>query len=110
VASKAGKLGLYRLDGGTAIDLPRTEPGQSIAGFTATGGAMFVFDRNELPAKVFREDLASGRRELAFLVQPSDRAGLLTGISSLLVTPDGKTYTYSLARQLSELHTVQGLK
>jgi len=40
---------------------------------------------------------------------PPDRAGA-TGIGGILVTPDGKSYAYSIDQQLSELQLVQGLK
>jgi Tol biopolymer transport system component len=110
LAVRAGRPRLYRLDGSGATDLPAIAAGESIAGFTATGGAMFVYDPNQTPAKVFRQDLATGRRELAFAVHPADSAGLSGGVHGLQVTPDGKAYTYSVFQDLSELHIVTGLK
>jgi dipeptidyl aminopeptidase/acylaminoacyl peptidase len=105
-----GHLRLYWLDGRPPRDLPAIAVGERIAGLTADGAAMFVYDRTQLPAQVFRVDLATGRRELAFSIQPADRAGLESGIGSLFITPDGKAYTYSVSQVLSELHSVTGLK
>jgi Tol biopolymer transport system component len=109
LAVRAGRPRLYRLDGSGATDLPAIAPGESVAGFTTTGAAMFVYDPNQRPAKVFRMDVATGRRELAFTVQPADGAGLIS-VHGLQVTPDGKAYTYSVFQDLSELHIVTGLK
>jgi Tol biopolymer transport system component len=106
----AGSARLFHFDGRPPGDLPPLIPGERISGFTADGRAMFVNERIGLPAKVFRVDLASGRRELAFTIQPGDRAGVLGGVSSLQVTPDGRVYTYSLLQVSSELHVVEGLK
>jgi len=51
----------------------------------------------------------AGKRDLLLEVTPSDRAGA-TGRGNALVTPDGKSYAYSLHQQLSELQLVEGLK
>jgi hypothetical protein len=105
-----GHTRLYWLDGRPPRDLPAVAVSERIAGLTANGTAMYVYDRTQLPTQVFRADLATGRRELAFSIQPADRAGLQSGIGSLFITPDGKAYAYSLTQILSELHSVSGLK
>jgi serine/threonine protein kinase len=83
---------------------------ERIAGWSDDGQTLYVYKRNEVPAKVERVDLNSGKRELALEITPSDRAGLNGGINTLRITSDGRTYAYSYIQQLSELQLLEGLK
>ncbi len=65
--------------------------------------------RGGLPGRVYRVDRRTGRRELWKEIMPSDPAGV-PGITSLSITPDGRSYAYSYLQRLSELHVVEGLK
>ncbi len=65
--------------------------------------------RGEIPTKLYRYDVASGRKELWRELAPADRAGLNT-IARAVVTPDGQTYAYSYLRVLSYLQLVDGMR
>ena len=78
--------------------------------FLPTDSAIEPYKRSDIPAKVERVGLDSGKRELAKEITPYDRAGLLGGINNLRITSDGKAYAYSYVQQLSELQLVEGLK
>jgi len=41
---------------------------------------------------------------------PEDLAGVLHGIGAISVSPDGCSYAYTFARDLSELYLADGLK
>jgi len=58
---------------------------------------------------VTRVDVATGRREPWKQITPADPAGVVR-IPSLQFSADGKSYAYSLGRQLSDLFVVDGLK
>jgi hypothetical protein len=64
-----------------------------------------VFRRGELPARVFRLEIDTGRRHLWKIFTPLDSAGV-GSISSVLVTPDGRASVYSYEQTLSELYLV----
>ena len=51
---------------------------------------------------------ATVRRQQETL-QPPDPVGI-SGIPNLLLTPDGRAYTYNVVRKLSELYLVEGLR
>ncbi len=107
-APPSGKGHLYPIAGGAPIDLPLV-PGERIAGWSPNAQEIFVFNRNGLPAKVYRLNWKTGHRDLVLQVAPADRAGT-DNVNSLRVTPDGKTYTYSCIQNLAELHIVEGLR
>ena len=86
------------------------QEGEWIAGWTEDQTGLYVYSRNEIPTKLYRVDIRTGRREVIKEITPSDRAGIGTGVGYLLTTPNGKTYAYSIAQDLSELHWVEGLK
>jgi WD40 repeat protein len=73
------------------------------------GRSLWVFHRDEVPAPVFRVDIASGRRVPWRDLQPPDLSGVYS-IIDLEITPDGSAYVYSYARLLSQLYVARGLR
>lgn len=73
------------------------------------GNAVFVVDYIGVSADVYRVEIATGRRELVKKIEMGDPAGAV-GITTVRVTPDGKSFAYNTLRQLSELYLLQGLK
>jgi DNA-binding winged helix-turn-helix (wHTH) protein len=71
-------------------------------------GRLYVARQDQLPVRVMRVDVATGRRELWRELGPSDRGGIL-GIRPLL-TRDAKAYVYTYNRLLSDLFEVRGLR
>jgi hypothetical protein len=69
------------------------------------GRSLFLVGEKEIPRKVYRFDIATGRRELWRTVAPAD----LAGVSELAVYPSGRdSYLYEYTRILSDLYLVQG--
>ena len=101
---------LYPIHGGEARPVAGALPGDLPSRFSADGRALFLFRRNELPIKVYRLDLATGRRQLWKQLAPPDLAGAETYFTRVLITPDEKSYAYSYDRLLSELYVVEGLR
>jgi eukaryotic-like serine/threonine-protein kinase len=104
-----GEVAIWPVDGGE----PRSIEGLGVndipAGWTADGRGVYVFRRGELPARVTRLDLTSGRTHLVKTLMPPDPVGV-GSLSSVLVTPDGRTIIYSFEQTLSELYLIEGLK
>jgi hypothetical protein len=82
---------------------------EAIAGWGPDSASLYVWDRNKVPADVDRVDLATKRRTRVMTLQPPDPIGI-SGIPSLLMTPDGRAYTYNVVRKLSELYLIEGLR
>ena len=77
--------------------------------WSSDGKSIFTYRTGELPAKVFRLDLATGAKQLWREIMPSDGAGI-TDIGPILITPDSKSYVYEYGRTLSDLYLVEGFK
>jgi len=99
---------LYSVAGGAARPVPGLTDREDVAGWSADGNALWVYRRGEIPFKVFRLNLATGRKELWRNVAISDTTGARR--SQLFMTPDGKSYVYGLSRSLSDLYLVEGLR
>ena len=77
--------------------------------WSADGRFLYVFRATEMPARVYRLDVATGLKVLWKEVMPSDASGV-TDVGPVLPTPDGESYVYSYSRTLSTLFLVDGLK
>jgi serine/threonine protein kinase len=105
---------LYPVSGGPPRAVLGVEPADHLIRWDAEGRNVFLA-RTEGFASVtiYRLDPASGRRELWKKLGPADPTGLSnnSGISdNVLLTPDGKVYSYTYMRDLSYLFVVEGLK
>ncbi len=78
-------------------------------GWTADGRKLFVHHEGEVPDRVQKLDLATGRNEPWKELDLEDRAGIVR-ISPVRVAADGRSWAYSYVRVLSNLYVVDGLK
>ena len=100
---------LYPVEGGSPRPVSGVAPGEIAIRWSSDGRSIFVRQFGDLPARVFRVDLSTGRRELWKEIMPSDRAGV-RAISGIWLAADEKSYVYSYNRTLSDLYLVNGLK
>jgi Tol biopolymer transport system component/predicted Ser/Thr protein kinase len=77
--------------------------------FTQDGRSLYVYRTGEVPAKVYKLEMATGKKTLWKQIVPLDPTGVST-IGPILMTPDGKTYVYGFHRTLGDLYLVEGLK
>jgi hypothetical protein len=109
-----GKLALYPIGGGEPRPIPGLDPASPASGYvpiqwSTDGRLLYLYRPGDLPAKVFRVDTVTRRREVWKEVAPPDLAGVLW-IGPVLITPDGSAYAYTFSRSLSDLYLVKGLK
>jgi Tol biopolymer transport system component len=88
--------------------IPGLESGDLPISWNQDAHSLFVYPPGDVPARVFRLDLASGRKTPWKQLVPGDPAGVAT-IGPILVTPDGKTFVYGFHRTLADLYLVEGL-
>ena len=96
-------------EGGEARAVSGSGPRDRPIGWSADRRSLYVYQRGEVPARIARLELATGRRETWMEWAPADRAGLV----SIVVAPmagDGAYYVYTYVRVLSELYLAEGLR
>jgi hypothetical protein len=80
-------------------------PADELIRWSPDGSAVYCFPRGEVPSKVDRIDLASGRRETVHVVGDRDQAGLVS-VLSVTMADDLKTLVYGAWYYSSTLYTV----
>ncbi|HET7293200.1 MAG TPA: protein kinase, partial [Vicinamibacteria bacterium] len=104
-----GRHVLVPIEGGEARVVPGLEPAELALRWTADSRSLFAYRPGQVPARVFRLDVASGRREPWLTLAPADSSGVLA-VGPVLLTPDGGAYVYGYRRILSNLYAVSGLR
>jgi Tol biopolymer transport system component/predicted Ser/Thr protein kinase len=99
----------YSLAAGEPRLIKGLESGDLAMSWTQDGRGLYLYRSGEVPAKVFRLDLATGQKTLWKQIVPVDPTGVST-IGPILMTPDGKSYVYGFHRTLGDLYLVDGLK
>jgi serine/threonine protein kinase len=104
-------LALTPLEGGPSRPIPGVAPGDRPLGFTADGRFLFLRPEGlaDLPARVFRLEVATGRREIWKELMPGDPAGL-THLTPTAISEDGNTVLFDYGRALADLYLAEGLK
>jgi eukaryotic-like serine/threonine-protein kinase len=103
------KAYFFSVAGGEPRPVNGIQPGEQPIEWSADGKSIYIYKPGDLPAKVYRLDLASGQRTLWKELIPSDSAGV-SRLGPILITPDGRTCLYGYHRILSDLYLVEGLK
>jgi eukaryotic-like serine/threonine-protein kinase len=85
------------------------QPGDIPINWSQDSRSIYLYRSGEVPAKVYRLELATGKRVVWKEIAPLDPTGVST-IGPILITPDGKTYVYGFHRTLGDLYLVEGLK
>jgi Tol biopolymer transport system component len=100
---------LYPLEGGEPTPIPGVTEDDTPYSWTGDGKFLYVAQRRDLPRKVDRVEVATGRRERWKELRPQDAAGVVS-VGGIRVTPDSRYYVYTYSRTLSDLYLVEGLK
>jgi hypothetical protein len=102
---------LYPIDGrpdSSPLPIAGLAEDDAPIGWTADSQSLFVQRDGDDPARTYRLNWTSGKKEFFRDFRPSDLTGI--AMSWVLVTPDEKTCVYSYIRRLSELYLVEGMR
>jgi eukaryotic-like serine/threonine-protein kinase len=103
------KVYVHSIEGGEPVPVPGIAPADGIVGPSTKEGTIWVRRGRDLPARIVRLDLASGREEPFRDLVTADPTGIVD-LFGIRVTRDGRFYGYSYARLLSDLYLVEGLR
>jgi hypothetical protein len=95
--------------GGEVRPVPGIEEDEIPIQWKADGRALFVYQPDRLPVEIFEVDVVSGQRRRVRETAPPDATGV-DGSVIVALTPDARSYAYSLYRHLDELYLVEGLE
>ena len=101
-----GEYNLVPVEGGDSTPIDGLLPGDQLLQWSNDGRALYGRPQDDRELKVFRLDLASGRREIRKESKPSDDVGLVgfsTEPGQVRITPDGKSYVYTYWSDLNQL-------
>jgi hypothetical protein len=102
-------VAVYPLGGGAARNVPGIEPGFRPVQWSADGSALYGYFEGELPGKIYRIDLALGKKTLLRELHPGAPAGVVN-IAPVVVSRDGKRFAYSYNQTLSVLYVISGVR
>jgi Tol biopolymer transport system component/predicted Ser/Thr protein kinase len=100
---------LFPSAGGDPRIVSGLEPGDIPVNWSEDGRSIYLYRTGEVPAKVYRLELATGKKTVWKQIAPLDPTGVST-IGPILMTPDGRSYVYGFHRTLGDLYLVEGLK
>ena len=103
------KAVLYPVEGGEPRPLPGAGVKDAMVHWSRDGRFIYSYVLGEIPARVDRLEVATGRREPWMEFLPPDSSGIID-IGPMLFTPDMKAYAYTYKSVLSNLYLVTGLK
>ncbi|MEO8430024.1 MAG: protein kinase [Acidobacteriota bacterium] len=104
-----GTVSLFPTRGGEPRRIPGLAAGELPTGWDTSGRYLFVYRPGELPARVFRLEVATGAREPWKELLPSDPTGV-TFIRPPHFAGDGGSYAYSYARSLSRIFVAKDFR
>ena len=100
---------IYPVQGGPPVPVKGLVHGDMPLGWNGDGRSIYVFNRDGLPARITRLDLATGARTLVREIMPVNPGGM-SGIRSFAMTPDARHLAYNYVRKLSDLYLIEGLE
>ena len=108
VKAASGQVLVVPLDGSPPHPVPDSDVNELPVQWSDDSQSLFVFRPGEIPSRVFRLEVAGGRRTLWTEIRPPDPNA--TGIGGLYLTRDGRTGVYSYAHAQADLYVVNGLR
>jgi hypothetical protein len=100
---------LYRLDGGGGRPIGSLSLEDKLIRWSPDGRSVFAFRSAQIPLRVDRVDIATGKRTAFAEFSPAERAGLLTFLSVSLAD-NLESYAYVYQRYISTLYLVEGAR
>ena len=91
------------------LQIRSIEPQESLLKWTEDGRGLLVLSATPWESRIYRAEVATGKRTLLRTLELNDKAGSV-GKILLLVADDNKTYVYATRRIIGNLYLVDGLK
>ncbi len=106
--SPENQIMLCPVDGGAPRPVKGLVGLYAPAQWSADGRSFYVLRYGEIPARVERIDVETGRATLWKELAPPDTTGM--ALRAVVMTPDAKYYAYSCQQYLTTLYLVENLE
>ena len=106
---EASGVAVYPTSGGAAHLVPNLEPGFTPLQWSDDNSSVYGYLPGQIPAKVYKVNLANGERTLLQELQPETTVGVVY-IAPVVMTRDGSRFAYSFYQVLSVLYMISGLR
>jgi eukaryotic-like serine/threonine-protein kinase len=101
---------LCSVDTGKMIEtIPGLEPGDTPVQWSQDSSALYVYRYGEVPARIFRLDIHTGKRTFVRELQSREHAGVIS-IAPITMSRDASRFAYSYFQSLSTLYVISGLR
>jgi eukaryotic-like serine/threonine-protein kinase len=107
-----GRGFILSLEGGPRTPLKALEAEDRLDQWSGDGRYLYVSRQQDLPGRVFRIEIETGRRELWKELMPADPAGVVhVNDTPIAISRDGKSYAYTYIRTVvSDLYLLDGVR
>ncbi len=104
-----GRGFILPLDGGPRTPLKGLEAEDRLDQWSGDGRYLYVSRQQELPGRVFRINIETGRRELWKELMPADPVGVVhVNSSRIAISRDGRSYAYNYIRVVESIFFLLG--
>jgi serine/threonine protein kinase/Tol biopolymer transport system component len=105
----AAGIGVYPTAGGTPRLIPELEREFTPIQWSEDNSSVYGYIRGQNPSKVYKVNLATGKKTLIRELQPETTVGVVF-IAPVAMTRDGSRFAYSYYQVLSVLYLISGLR
>jgi hypothetical protein len=102
-------VAVYPLAGGTPRPLTHIGANFLAAQWSNDGSAFYGYHKGELPSRIYKLDIATGKETPVRELRPGVPAGVVM-VAPVVVSRDGKRVAYSYSQTLSVLYLISGLR
>ena len=99
---------LYPLEGGPPRPIPHLNPKFNPVRWSDDSSALYGYYPGELPSKVYKVEIATGKETVIRELRPGAPAGVVM-VAPVMVSGDGTRFAYSYNQTLSVLYLITGL-
>ena len=104
-----GHYQLYPLDGGEPSPVPGLDDGDYPINWRADSRSLLIYRPMEIPSRIERLDLSTGKKALIRVLAPADLVGA-QAVYGVSVAANEKSYAYALERAVGALYVVEGVR
>jgi Tol biopolymer transport system component len=102
------RIALFPVAGGPARLIPGVASGYVLMRWSIDSKALYVFRSGEVPLKIQRVDIATGKGTTVRELVPADIGGVVS-IGPVIMNANASEFAYSYYQTLSTLHVISGL-